>query len=223
VAVFNNNGSNVRGDMRAVVRAILLDTEARSVTAAAGNTFGKLREPVVKFLHLHRAFGARASGGYYDIWDLSDPDSLGQAPLKAPSVFNFYDRDFAPAGPVGQAGLVAPEFDITTTSSVAGFSDFTNWGVVGGFGQGGSDPAKWIQPNYDRYLVGASALADNPQALVDELDLLLTAGSLKTRFKTDLVTVLRGVTRTALADQRRDRLRIALWQIIHSAEYAVQR
>jgi uncharacterized protein (DUF1800 family) len=222
-AVFNNNGSNVRGDMKAVVRAILLDTEARDPAVAAGNTFGKLREPVVKFLHLHRAFNARASSGYYSIWDLSDPDYLGQAPLKAPSVFNFYGRDFAPAGPLGQAGLVGPEFDITTTSAVAGFSDFTNWGVVGGFNQGSSDASLWIKPNYDRYLAGASALADDPQALVDELDVLLTAGNLKAKFKTDLVNVLKGVTRTVLADQRGDRLRIALWQIIHSAEYAVQR
>ena len=104
-----------------------------------------------------------------------------------------------------------------------GFSDFTNWAVVGGFGQGGSDASKWIKPNYDRYLVGATALADTPQALVDELDVLLTAGNLKPAFKADLVAALNGVTRSVLADQRRDRLRVALWQIIHSAEYAVQR
>ena len=104
--VFNDNGSHVRGDMKAVIRAILLDGEARSATVAAGDAFGKLREPVAKFLHLHRAFNARTSGGYYDIWDLSDPDELGQAPLRAPSVFNFYGADFAPAGPItrGRSG-----------------------------------------------------------------------------------------------------------------------
>ena len=222
-AAFANNGSGVRGDMRAVVRAILLDTEARSLAVAAGNTFGKLREPVAKFLHLHRAFGARASGGYYDIWDLSDPDALGQAPMRAPSVFNFYDRDFSPAGPLGQAGLAGPEFDITTASTVAGFSDFSKWGIYPGFNSGSSDPGRWIRPSHERYLAGAVALADTPASLVDELDLLLTAGNLKAKFKADLVATLNGVTRTVLADQRNDRLRIAIWQIIHSAEYAVQR
>ncbi len=221
--VFADNGAGVRGDMRALVRAILLDTEARSAAIAAGNAFGKLREPVWKFIHLHRAFGARASGGYYDIYDLSDPASLGQSPLSAPSVFNYYDKDFAPAGPLGQAGFVGPEFELATASTLTGFSDFTNWAVVGGFGQGGSDASKWIKPNYDRYLVGTAALADSPQALVDELDVLLTAGNLKPAFKTDLVAVLNGVTRGKIEDQRRDRLRVALWQIIHSAEYAVQR
>ena len=92
--------------MKAVVRAILLDSEARSATVAAGNTFGKLREPVVKFLHLHRAFNARTSSGYYNIWNLSDPEDLGQAPLDAPSVFNYYGADFSPGGPdrAGRSG-----------------------------------------------------------------------------------------------------------------------
>ena len=220
--VFNNNGSNVRGDMKAVVRAILTDNEARSATIAAGNTFGKLREPVHKFLQLHRAFNAQSSSHYYNIWDLSDTEELGQAPIKAPSVFNYFGATFSPSGPIGQAGLVGPEFEITTTSAVAGFSEFTKWAVYGGFGQYDADPGAWIKPDYDRYL-GSGALADNPQAMVDELDLLLTAGNLKTPFKSSLVVALNHVTRSAIADQRSDRLRIALWQIIHSAEYAVQR
>ena len=59
--------------------------------------------------------------------------------------------------------------------------------------------------------------------MVDELDLLLTAGNLKAKFKSDLVAALNKVTRSVAADQRNDRFRIAMWQIIHSAEYAVQR
>ena len=144
--------------MKAVVRAILLDSEARSATVAAGNTFGKLREPVVKFLHLHRAFNARTSSGYYNIWDLSDPEDLGQAPLKAPSVFNYYGADSCARGAHhGQAGLVGPEFELMSTSVVSGFSSFTNWAVVGGFGRYESDTGKWIKPDYDRYLAGTAA------------------------------------------------------------------
>ncbi len=221
-AAFANNGTAVRGDLRAVVRAILLDTEARSVAVAAGNTFGKLREPVVKFIHLHRAFDARPSGGYYDVDDLSDPSYLNQSPLAAPSVFNFYGRDFAPSGPLGQAGLVGPEFELATSSAITGFAEFTIWAVYGGHGQW-LDASRLIRPNYDRYLVGASPIADRPQELVDELDLLLTAGNLKPAFKAQLATALAAVTRTKVEDQRRDRLRVAFWQIVHSAEYAVQR
>jgi hypothetical protein len=200
-----------------------MDTEARSTTVAAGNNFGKLREPVAKFMHLHLAFGGRTSGGYYNIGDLSDADLLNQSPWKAPSVFNFYDRDFSPSGPIGQAGLVGPEFEITTASSLTGFTEFTKYGIFNGYNNGSSDPTRWVRVNYDRFLSGNVPLADTPASLVEELDLLLTAGNLKPKFKADLAAMLANVRRTAPADQRRDRLRAAMWQIIHSAEYAVQR
>ena len=227
-AAFNNNGSNVRGDMKAVIRAILTDSEARDNYVAANNIFGKLREPVIKFVHLHRAFGGVASGGYYNVWDTGDSDTLGQSALKAPSVFNFYSPDFEPAGAMATAFLQGPEFEITSTSTVAGFADFTGWGVVGGFRNGDADQSLWIKPNYDAYLIGTTrtlgvALADTPQQMVDELDLLLTANNLKPAFKANLVAMATNITRGVIADQRRDRFRAVMWQIIHSADYAIQR
>ena len=63
---FNDNGSGVRGDMKAVVRAILLDNEARSLLIAGQPSFGKLTEPVIRFVQFHRAFNARRASGYYD-------------------------------------------------------------------------------------------------------------------------------------------------------------
>ncbi len=223
-AAFNNNGTGTRGDMKAVIRAILTDVEARDNYIAGSNIYGKLREPVIKFIQLHRAFGAVASGGYYEVWNTGDSDTLGQSALQAPSVFNFYSPDFEPAGAMASAYLLGPEFDITSTSTVAGFADFAKWGVVGGFRSYDGDP-KWIKPNYNRYLTGAAgvALADNPQALVDELDLLLTANNLKTTFKANLVAMATNITRGAIADQRNDRFRAVMWQIINSADYAIQR
>ena len=230
-AAFNNNGTGTRGDMKAVIRAILTDVEARDNYIAGNNIYGKLREPVIKFIQLHRAFGAVASGGYYEVWNTGDSDTLGQSALQAPSVFNFYSPDFEPAGAMASAYLLGPEFDITSTSTVAGFADFAKWGVVGGFRS--SDGPRWIKPNYDRYLTGAAgvALADNPQALVDELDLLLTANNLKTTFKANLVAMATNITRTLppaytavdYPTQRNDRFRAVMWQIINSADYAIQR
>ncbi len=223
-AAFNNNGSGTRGDMKAVIRAILTDVEARDNYIAGNNIYGKLREPVIKFIQLHRAFGAVTSGGYYEVWNTSDSDTLGQSALQAPSVFNFYSPDFEPAGPMATAYLLGPEFDITSTSTVAGFADFSKWAIEGGFRSYDGDP-KWIKPNYDRYLQGAAgtAVADNPQALVDELDLLLTANNLKSTFKANLVAMATNITRGAIADQRNDRFRAVMWQIINSADYAIQR
>ena len=231
-AAFNNNGTSTRGDMRAVIRAILTDVEARDNYVAGNNIYGKLREPVIKFIQLHRAFGALASGGYYEVWNTSDSDTLGQSALQAPSVFNYYSPDFEPAGAMASAYLLGPEFEITSTSTVAGFADFAKWGVVGGYRQYDGDP-KWIKPNLSRYLTGAAgaAVADNPQALVDELDLLLTANNLKATFKANLVAMATNITRTLppaytaidYPTQRNDRFRAVMWQIINSADYAIQR
>jgi uncharacterized protein (DUF1800 family) len=236
-AKFNDNGSGVRGDMREVVRAIFLDVEARSVEEAAKPWFGKLREPVIKFVHLHRAFGATASGGYYDIWDTSGPETLGQSAMKPPSVFNYYSPDFSPSGPltypqtrpVGALGarqsepLYGPEFEITSTSTIAGFSDFWSWGVYRGFNRSNSNAALHWAPSYSRYITGAGALADTPQTMVDELDLLLTAGNLKPAFKANLVAMANGITRGNVDEQREQRFQAVFWQIVNSADYAIQR
>jgi uncharacterized protein (DUF1800 family) len=238
---FNDNGSGVRGDMKAVVTQIFLDAEARDIAIASKNYFGKLREPINKFVHMHRAFGARESSeGFYEIWDTASPETLGQAAMKPPSVFNYYSPDFGPSGPLAYSvmrpldsalgaksgePLLGPEFEITNTSTVAGFSDFWNWGVYTGFRSdyGGGKVFKWAT-DYSRYITGSGALADNPQALVDDLDLLLAAGNLKPAFKANLVAMANGIIRSSNIDEQRDqRFRAVYWQIVNSADYAIQR
>jgi hypothetical protein len=81
---------------------------------------------------------------------------------------------------------------------------------------------RW-QPDYSRYIVGAGALADSPQSLIDELDILLTAGNLKPAFKANLVAMASGITRGNVDEQRQQRFEAVFWQIIHSADYAIQR
>ena len=82
-AVFADNGGGVRGDMKAVIRAILLDSDARSAATASSSSFGKLREPVTRFLNWARAFGAVSKGDTWAINDLSDPATrLGQSPMR---------------------------------------------------------------------------------------------------------------------------------------------
>ncbi len=217
--VFNNNGNGVRGDMKAVVRAILLDVEARSLYLAGQPTYGKLTEPVIRFVQMHRAFNARRADGYYDLWDLSAPTALNQNPLRAPSVFNFYHPDFAPAGPLTQAKLVGPEFEITNASSVAGFADFSKWGIIGGFDHGSSDLGSRMLPDYSYYL----GLTNTPAALLDELDLVLTSGSMNPVFKAQIVQAVGKVNSSDAAAKSLERLNMALWLIINSPDYSVQK
>lgn len=90
-AKFNNNGSNVRGDLKAVIRTILLDPEARRPTAGTASGHGKLREPVIRFLHLLRGTNGFSETGIYPIEGLASPEyGVGQLHFYSPSVFNFY-------------------------------------------------------------------------------------------------------------------------------------
>jgi hypothetical protein len=162
--VFNDNGDGVRGDLRAVVSAILLDSEAR--TSPSGNTYGKQREPVIRFANFLRGLGARSVSGINGIHYLEDSDNgLGQSPLLAPSVFNFFSPNFRPTGAIAQAGLVAPEFQITTeTTVVGGLNFFTRLFKQGGYGWGDNE----LKLDYTQLKV----LSANPDALIAELDAL---------------------------------------------------
>jgi uncharacterized protein (DUF1800 family) len=218
-AVFNDNGAGVRGDLRAVVKAILLDSEARAPAAGQASSFGKLREPIQRFTQFHRAFGAKRSSGYYDIYDLGGSDSLGQSPVRAPSVFNYYHADFAPSGVLASAGLVGPEFEITNSATISGFMDFSKYGIINGFDQYASDTTRWLKPDYSAYI----SMAGNPTQLVDALNLVLMAGSMSAQFRTQLIDVATKLTDGNATTQSTERVKTVLWLMLNSPEYSIQK
>lgn len=220
-ATFDDNGRGVRGDMSAVVRAILLDDEARSVAAASQPSFGKLTEPVVRFVQFYRAFNARSATGYYEFWDFGSPTVLNQNPMRAPSVFNFYRPDFVPAGPLSDSGLVGPEFEIATASAVAGFSDFSKWGMVDGLRLFRDDvEVNAVKPDYSEYL----ALIGTPAALVDELDLVLCGASMQPALKQRLATSIGKVEWPVDPKERAlQSLQMVVWLMVNSPDCMVQK
>jgi uncharacterized protein (DUF1800 family) len=113
--VFANDGTGTRGNLAAVIKAILLDYEARSPVPAADSGFGKLKEPLLRMTGLYRAFGAASSEGRFPIF--SAQNALGQAALRSQTVFNFFDPGYVQQGMLASAGLLAPEFQITTAST----------------------------------------------------------------------------------------------------------
>jgi uncharacterized protein (DUF1800 family) len=168
-AVFADNGQGVRGDLRAVLAAILLDSEARDPAQAADPNAGKLREPVIRFTHYLRAFTQPPANGRYDYNPWWMQEVFAQRPLSSPSVFNFYRPDYVPSGPAAQAGLAAPEFQILHEATLASGQNFLDYWIYVNPGE----------PNLHRHDYGPLlALAGDPAALVDRLDLILTAGSL---------------------------------------------
>ncbi len=109
-SAFNNNGSGVRGDLAAVVRAILLDPEARPESPM--DLDGKIKEPLLRLTQLWRSYGATSASGRYPF--LGAYIFFGQGPLQAPSVFNFFSPFYAPPGEIRDSSLVAPELQIAT-------------------------------------------------------------------------------------------------------------
>lgn len=211
-AVFNDNGQGTRGDLRAVVQAVLLDTEARTPGQAADNRYGKLREPVVRFANVLRAMGARSSSGINGIHELDSSDNaLGQSPMLAPSVFNFFSPNFRQAGPLAAAGLVAPEFQITTETTVVGsLNFFARLFNGGGYGGGASRLVLDEAP--------LRALASDPDALADRLNLMFCQNQMSTSTRTRLVTLIRAI---GASDPSR-RVRAALILLTLSPDFTVQ-
>ena len=184
-AAFADNGRGQRGDMVAVIKAILLDQEARNLAFALDPQHGKLREPFLRVTHLLRAFRYSVSGSFlsYDLGSAVSENTLGQYPLSAPSVFNFYLPDYEPPGAIGNAGLVGPEFQIL--NSVFGITTPNNlYNLI----------HNASVANFSLDLGPQAALSDNAEALVGNIDLLLTHGTLSADTRAKIVTAVNGVT-----------------------------
>jgi uncharacterized protein (DUF1800 family) len=108
--VFNDNGQGIRGDLGAVVKAILLDAEARSNSNS--DTDGKIKEPLIRLTQLFKAYNATSQSGRYPLGFAYIV--FGQGPLQASHVFNFFSPFYAPPGEISDSGLVAPELEIAT-------------------------------------------------------------------------------------------------------------
>lgn len=212
-AAFINNGQGVRGDMRAVIRAILLDPSARDASRLKDPTWGKLREPVHRMVHWARAFSANSPAGNWNIGDLSDPAfRLGQSPLRSPSVFNFFRPGYVPPNTALAArNLVGPEFQITNESTVAGYVNFMQSAIAG-------KSVGDLRADYS----GLLALAPDAQALATELKLVLTGGQLSDASFNLITGVINGMPAKTPADLQ-NRVYAALTLVLAAPEYIVQK
>lgn len=273
-AAFNNTGG-VRGDMKAVMRAVLLDTEAMQPTATAAMNFGKLKEPMLRLSAILRAFNARTTSGRYQLtYGLDQVESgISQGPLQSPTVFNYFHPEFSPPGPVSAMSAIGPEFEITTTTAIASTQNYFG-NLVANYDTGptnsnlfttnligryncntttlsSADPTAAVRGNC---LLGDMselyALYDNADAIFDYLNLVLMGGSLSAANKASLVTaldtafagapqktrpILLGAVPTSAQittynnqvnswqSYKRDRVRGALWLVVHLPEFQIQR
>ncbi len=216
---FNDNGEGQRGDMRAVVRAVLFDSEARDRAAAAEPGAGKIREPILRFAHWMRAFRANSGTGRFRVGNTDDAGNLlGQTILRSPSVFNFYRPGYVPPNtPIADAAMVSPEMQITHETSVAGWLNMMRSVVKSGYGTN-----REVQPNYQIEL----SLAQDPAELVERLNDILLDGMMSNALRIRIIEALqsRSVEHRdpAVAERyRKDRVYMAVYLTMASPEFAV--
>jgi len=211
-------GTGVRGDLKATIAAVLLDREARSTPSLTNPNVGRVREPVLRLANWMRAFRVTSATGTFLLGTTDDPaNSLGQSPLRAPSVFNYYRPGYVPPNTgIAAAGLVAPEMQIINETSVIGYSNYLRNAVQNGIGTN-----RDIQPNYDTEM----SLAHRPDQLVAHLDTLLTFGTMSSATKTLIRDAVATITlpSTNQTTARRNRAMLAVLCVLSSPDYLVQK
>jgi len=209
---FEGDSDTPRGDMQKVLRAVLLDPEALAIPDVEG-TGGKLREPLLRVVATLRQLGVSSPDGFYANTGFFVQEQIQQHPLSAPSVFNFFQPTFRPAGEVAQSGLVAPEFQITNSGTVVSISNMVDAGVLGGFVNDlRREPFQQAELDFSDYL----SLADDPEALVDRLDLVFTYQTLSADTRTVLLDSLVEI------DDPQTRVQAAIYWLLISPDYAVE-
>jgi len=233
--VFNNNGKGVRGDLAAVFKAILTDVEATQDSGLTNTSFGKLREPMVRVAQWARTFKVSSLKG---TWKIGNPNysavnALGQSPLQAPSVFNFFRPGYVPPSTsLAAMQYTAPEFQLVNESTTASYINYLEDILVNGIWvrapeliTSPSDKTATdgfdIAPDYTAEM----NLAGNAPALFARLNLLLCAGQLSDATLKDMINVfVVDKTNSASSDNnKRSYVAKAIMFVMCCSEYLVQK
>lgn len=189
------------GEMGQVLKAILLDPEVRGAGVDA-EFYGKVREPVIRMIHIMRSFAPASNSGRFGAQSPVLKTEMGQYAMSSPTVFNFYLPEHSPRGELRESGLVAPELEIATTSSLLATHDRLKTTVSIGHYVRGVDYTEEL------------ALTDQPEELADHLDLLLTCGQMSPTLR---AAVLDRINREPI---QLEKVRAAVQVIVTSPEFS---
>lgn len=221
-SVFNDNGNGVRGDMKALTRAILMDVEARDCAFTNEVTAGMLREPITRYTQINKAFNAVSPSGKYHNSTSDFKEETEQRPLSSPSVFNFFQPDFQPIGPIADMDLFAPEFQITNSLTTIGYANEAHdWtfdedpmesGRVYPFSYTEADKVE-LDLTDELLLAEENKIAE----LVERLNLILAHGQLSEETKTIIGDGLKEIP----ADQNEVIVKMAIFLVLVSPDYLI--
>ena len=222
--VFNDNGSGERGDLGAVVKAILLDDEARSCDALSHPHSGLLKEPMMRMVQLSKSLPLDVVNDRYWNNGYTTIDEMKQFPMWAPSVFNFYVPDHRPVGDIAGMDLVAPEFKIHDSATSINYINrlyaATNryWNVLwyswhGDYIKDEDDPRNGIVGLITDEL---QDLIEDPQEMLNRMDILYTYGQLSDEQRKFIIDAIEPVTWDDLENTR-----TALYLLLISPDYTI--
>ncbi len=216
--IFNNDGKGTRGNLAAVIKAILLDDEARDCQSISDIYGGKLLEPILRYTKFVRAIGVKPENEVAFNNGYRAQSRLFQHPLSSPNVFNFYLPDYKPNGMLTDAGLVAPEFQIFNSLSSIDYPNIVHewvyWDYVF---------ENWSGPDFNSYpqltkLLGA---ANNDETLINEIDLLFTHGEMSNETRKIILESLKGTRLTTHGVA--DRISLALYLALISPDFVIKK
>jgi uncharacterized protein (DUF1800 family) len=219
--VFKNDGTGVRGNLQAVIEAILLDPEARDTAGDTANPkFGKVREPLLRYTEWARAFTAQSRTGSYDNGSTEDPIyGLGEMWQRSPTVFNWFSPGFTPPGTsISAASLLAPEMQIVNVSTVVGYINYLQ-SSIGANATSGPD----IFASYATEM----SLAATPDQLLDRVNLLLMAGQMSSTLYSQILTAITAIPiptsdQNAINAALLARAETAIYLTVASPDFAAQ-
>jgi len=229
--IFDDNGSGERGDMKALIRAIVTDAEAMDCSWEDEPSAGKLREPLLRYTQALKAFNAYNQSGRLWNWGYLFDEAVSQGILASPSVFNFYLPEFQPNGPISDADLFAPEFQIHTSATSINFINLVyDWFVNDNYGEIATHAGTEVHnvPSYDINdldpvdyiyldLEDEYAIATDAEFLVDRINLIIAGGLFSEETKSSIISSVEQLSDPV------ERVRAALFLSFISPEYNIQK
>jgi uncharacterized protein (DUF1800 family) len=219
--VFKDDGTGVRGNLQAVITAILMDPEARDSATYVGTLqYGKVRESLIRYTEWARAFTAQSRTGSFDVGSTEDPIyGLGEMWLRSPSVFNWFAPGYTPPNsPISAAGLLSPEMQMTNVSTVVGYINYMQ-NAIGANAQGG--------PDVFSYYSTEMTLAATPDQLLDRINLLLMSGQMSSTLDNQILAAVNAIPipsgdQNAINAALLARVQTAIYLTVASPDFAAQ-
>ena len=216
--VFNDDGNGVRGNLKAVIKAILMDEEARSCESMTEPSFGKMHEPVLRHTQFLKAVGVDSPSKYFFNNGYGFQVNTFQHPLSSPSVFNFYSPDHVPTGELSDANLVAPEFQILNSLTSLNYANLV---FIWNYYEYTVD--NW-EDEYFRSPTNASGFfesAQDDEVLINQIDMLFTNGSMSEETR-DIIRESIGWIPPTL-NGAREKINMALYLTLISPDYIIKK